>query len=315
MIMIQHRYLFGIRSRNKTYKIRIDSFRPLYILELKVYDLNNYNFLSDIIYVDRTEENIQTIYLTSAEGNRPVLKNYLKPNQEFRIEHYLEETELFFIKYYSKKQSSATEIYGNSINKFSLKNYDAIYHVPRGKGIKLTAEGLYFVQVDSNSTEGFLLNCFGESFPRYTSETDLIACLAYIIKKEDFQTLSKSIDPKKELNKFWAGRRQSHIRDPKGRKSLISIYYSRIRNANIMFTTYKEGWKTDRGMLYIIFGKPDNVRKQNKHEIWFYHPSQKRNQMELIFDKKGARYELERSAELRLPWRAEIQNWEEGVIN
>jgi GWxTD domain-containing protein len=303
-------------SLNKTYKIRIDSFRPQYILELKIYDLNNYNFLSDIIYVDRTVENKQTIYIASAEANRPVLKNYVKPNQEFRIEHYLEETAYFFIKYYSKKQPAASPVFVSAANTFAYKEYDAIYHTPRGKGIKLTEEGLYFVQVDSNSTEGVFLNCFGDNFPNYTNEKDLINSLAYIIKKDDHESLCKASNPKKELYKFWDSRRKNYLKNrPRTQKSLISIYYSRIRNANILFTTNKEGWKTDRGMLYIIFGQPDNIRQQNKHEIWFYHPNHGRNQMELIFDKRGERYELERSSQLRQPWRAEINNWEEGIIN
>ena len=37
-------------------------------------------------------------------------------------------------------------------------------------------------------------------------------------------------------------------------KSLIAIYYNRIQNANLHFTTFKEGWKTDRGMIYVVFG-------------------------------------------------------------
>ncbi len=303
-------------SYNKTYKIRIDSFRPNYILELTIYDLNNYNLLSDIIYVDRTEENKQTIYLTSTEGNRPVLKNYVNPEQEFRIEHYLEETTSFFIKFFSKKQPAATQIYETANNKFNLSEYDAIYQIPRGKGIKLIEEGLYFVQTDSNSTEGFFLNCFGKSFPGYTNKKDMINSLSYILKKEDYESIPHTPKPEKELNKFWDSRRKNYVKNrSKSQKSIVSLYYSRIRNANILFTTNKEGWKTDRGMLYIIFGQPDNIRKQKNHEIWFYHPDNGRNQLELIFNKRGERFELERSPELRRPWRTEINNWEKGIIN
>lgn len=36
-------------------------------------------------------------------------------------------------------------------------------------------------------------------------------------------------------------------------------YYRRVRYANKEFTQYKDGWKTDRGMIYILFGAPNQV--------------------------------------------------------
>ncbi|MCH7783138.1 GWxTD domain-containing protein [candidate division KSB1 bacterium] len=36
-------------------------------------------------------------------------------------------------------------------------------------------------------------------------------------------------------------------------------YYRRVRFANEEFTQYKDGWKTDRGMIYILFGPPNQV--------------------------------------------------------
>jgi hypothetical protein len=46
--------------------------------------------------------------------------------------------------------------------------------------------------------------------------------------------------------------------------------YFFIKKANELFTSYKEGWKTDRGMVYVIFGNPDRVFRENKKEIWLY---------------------------------------------
>ena len=47
-------------------------------------------------------------------------------------------------------------------------------------------------------------------------------------------------------------------------------YFRRVELANYYFTSYKEGWKTDRGMIYIIFGLPDEVFKFSDREVWNY---------------------------------------------
>jgi len=42
--------------------------------------------------------------------------------------------------------------------------------------------------------------------------------------------------------------------------------------ANSFFTSYKPGWQTDRGMIYIIYGPPDYLYKSAKEERWIYSP-------------------------------------------
>ena len=67
-------------------------------------------------------------------------------------------------------------------------------------------------------------------------------------------------------------------------------YYSRVEYANKSYAGYMEGWRTDRGMVLIRFGPPQNIERHpfdsdNKpFEIWYYY-SQNR---EFIFvDETG----------------------------
>src|SRR5690606_14005651 len=62
----------------------------------------------------------------------------------------------------------------------------------------------------------------------------------------------------------------SITRDQERAKKLIRSYFRRVEMANTLFTSYKEGWKTDRGMIYIIFGPPDEVFRFNDREVWNY---------------------------------------------
>lgn len=56
--------------------------------------------------------------------------------------------------------------------------------------------------------------------------------------------------------------------------------------ANKYFTSYKEGWKTDQGMAFIVFGLPDEIRKTSQNEIWYY----KDSRTKFVFIKKGSIY-------------------------
>ena len=66
-----------------------------------------------------------------------------------------------------------------------------------------------------------------------------------------------AIKPKVALDDFWikCGGNIDKARE------LIRIYYTRVFYSNYYFTSYKEGWRSERGMIYIIYGPPDKVYK------------------------------------------------------
>jgi hypothetical protein len=41
-----------------------------------------------------------------------------------------------------------------------------------------------------------------------------------------------------------------------------------VRQANRLFTNYKEGWKTDTGMYYILYGRPSSVSTVGTYPIF-----------------------------------------------
>jgi len=54
-------------------------------------------------------------------------------------------------------------------------------------------------------------------------------------------------------------------------------YYRRVDFANANFGTFIEGWKTDRGMVYIVLGPPNDIERHpfeagsKPYEIWSYY--------------------------------------------
>ena len=68
-------------------------------------------------------------------------------------------------------------------------------------------------------------------------------------------------------------------------------YYKRVEYTNDQFAGWQPGWETDRGMVYILFGPPDQIQRSNPtatnstvYQIWNYYKINK----EFIFrDQNG----------------------------
>lgn len=114
----------------------------------------------------------------------------------------------------------------------------------------------------------------------------LIDQLQYIAKDDE---LSKIRDAKTDAEKlrlyleFWKSKDPTP--NTKRNEALIE-YYKRINYSNEHFATpYTDGWRTDMGMVFIIFGLPNNIERHpydadNKpYEIWEYYE----NNREFVF--------------------------------
>lgn len=81
-------------------------------------------------------------------------------------------------------------------------------------------------------------------------------------------------DKRKYLYKFWK-RRDSNLSTP--RVESRDEYFKRVKEANKLYKqSFTEGWKTDRGRVYIVYGPPTEVERHfmeadvKNYEIWRY---------------------------------------------
>ena len=103
-----------------------------------------------------------------------------------------------------------------------------------------------------------------------------IEALVYIASPEIFDRMNqaKSFSERKKLfEKFWKGV------DPTPETEINELqleYYRRVRYANRHFAILgQDGWHSDRGKIYILYGPPDSVEHQTDnqsrdYEIWRY---------------------------------------------
>ena len=83
--------------------------------------------------------------------------------------------------------------------------------------------------------------------------------VAYIISDEErkaFKNLSNDEERDAFIEQFWL-RRNPNPDSPEN--EFREEHYRRIAYANEHFAAGKPGWKTDRGHIYISFGKPDSI--------------------------------------------------------
>ena len=124
----------------------------------------------------------------------------------------------------------------------------------------------YLIQGDTNSIKSTGFMKVPHYYPKPQTYEELIGPLRYICTKDEYQDIKKQENPRRAFEQFW-------IKNAGGKskaQSAIRKYYQKITDTNKLFTNYKEGWKTDQGMIHIAFGKPDFVYQLNNKQIWKY---------------------------------------------
>jgi len=101
--------------------------------------------------------------------------------------------------------------------------------------------------------------------------------MKYILTNEEKISLKKieKKDMEKQFFTLWKERDPTPETDY---NELMEEYYGRVWYANEHFDAWRPGWETDRGMIYILFGPPDEVQRTNPVstntssilQIWYY---------------------------------------------
>ncbi|MCX6255531.1 MAG: GWxTD domain-containing protein [Bacteroidia bacterium] len=187
-------------------------------------------------------------------------------------------------------------------------------------------EGIYLCSVGRNIKEGFTFLNMGASYPAMTTPEVMIEPLAYLASQDEVAALRSFIKPKLALDDFWI----KYGGNVEKARELIRIYYTRVLYSNYYFTSYKEGWMSERGMIYIIYGPPDKVYKTSEGESWGYRKpviksswggryTLKDDYLFFNFKKKENNfsdndYYLSRSETLVTYWEQAISSWRKGIV-
>lgn len=186
---------------------------------------------------------------------------------------------------------------------------DFLSNIPK----TLNDEGYYFFQSDSTAKTGLLLRTVHDAFPKVKDWNEMVDMVTYISTKKEHETLLAAQDKKKALDAYW----YNLTRNEEAAKGLIRNYFKMVEFANILFTDFKEGWKTDRGMVYIIMGPPQEVNFYEDREVWSYAGIDDTSKIRFTFTRVKTIlsphfYTLNRSRAYQPIWFKNISQWRSG---
>ena len=174
----------------------------------------------------------------------------------------------------------------------------------------------YYLVSDPEKRTGFGFVVGADAYPSLTKPEELVGPLIYISSREERKALFTQENPKRAVDDFWL--KISPLKDRA--RELIRRYYLNVEEANRRFTSHKEGWKTDRGMVMAIFGPPAQVFHSQDLEVWVYEKSQNPESAVFYFFRKRAAnfadiWELKRLSDYDKIWYGVVDLWRKGLID
>lgn len=216
-------------------------------------------------------------------------RNFTEPNSRFGA----------FIKFHPINSSDSLKIIYSIIDALDhaivreersicTRQNVAPYLIDLSQSIKAPGRYSLIVQIKQNDQEAKTQAKFSVSWSNFAFSklniTSAIEALKEFIPEKDYKLAKQMSDSAKEawFQKFWNDRDPTPTTEE---NELQEEFFRRIDFANNQFTVNaldQEGWKSDRGNIYIKYGAPTEVERHideiniPPYEIWYYHHIERR---------------------------------------
>ena len=255
--------------------------------------------------------------LLDTDGKQPQLKNYANVGETVVIGDVAGTRKtLFGVRY--KHEFDAASSPMNTATRPTPKSLtiDSTLTITTGQPFSLPKEGLYYFMEDTTDANGIGVVVVDKRFPKLTRPETLIKPVMYVSTSTEVSELNQAHDTKKAFDRYWLSLMSGN--EEVARRTL-KAYFDRVEEANRLFTSYKEGWKTDKGMIYIVLGAPDRVQRNREREVWVYNRRASVSEINFTFTKKPNQfvedhYELVRYIEYQPIWYPIVEAWRTGAI-
>ncbi len=299
-------------------RIRAEKGR-LYQLNIKAADIIRNEELLKYLYVDkRSEASQQNFMIYSDNMQIPYFPPYVLGNKHFSIKYnQTDKYDSIFVLYYGSEMPLPKPSFTLTREREFLRRPDSIWTLPYNQNslYQLAYNGMYFFQYDTSLKEGLTLLNFGKDFPRIKSPRDMVLPLAYLTSSPEYNEIKNATNQKLAVDNFWL----DCAEDMERARELIRIYYNRVFFSNYYFTSFKKGWMTDRGMIFIIYGPPQAIYTKVNEEEWVYYRKNYTSTVTFVFDNVPSPYAdnnfiLQRSESYDMHWRQAVNAWKNGKV-
>ncbi len=289
--------------------------REKYVLKISLTDNHKISTTSHSIGIDKTNMN-KDDYLVFDKKNRLQFNSYFNISDTLVIWNNTKQKNLF-IKYYNEHFPLAKppfvvgEVKSKEITAdkgFPLIT-DTIFFI-----LPINEMGIYQILESRNTENGMSVLAFENDFPKINTAKDMISPLKYFCTNEEFLQLNEIKNQKIAIDKFWLNRTKGEEGQV---RRIINTFYKRVEDANTFFTSYKAGWKTDRGMIMIVFGAPNIIYQSKEGESWIYGEKNNAFSLNFTFTKMENKftnndYQLNRSLYFKNIWNTAQNAWRDG---
>ncbi len=145
--------------------------------------------------------------------------------------------------------------------------------------------GNYVVEVRAYNRAGRWIGANAKAFmvrwkgmPRALTDLNLaVDQLQYLATEKEFDHIKEAETQEEKQKRFIEFWKSKDLNPNTPRNEKMEEYYGKVEYANKHFGHYIEGWRTDMGMVYIIFGAPNNVDRHpfdidsKPYEVWSYY--------------------------------------------
>ena len=255
--------------------------------------------------------------LFDKNGQQPQLRNFVNAGDTVMLRDVMGTAKtLFGVRYRHDFDAASSPMNTAPRPTSKALTVDSTLTITTNKPFTLPREGLYYFTDDTTATSGIGLVVADNRFPKLTRPEKLIKPVLYMSTSTEISELNQAQDIKKAFDRYWLSLMSGN--EDVARKT-IRAYFNRVEEANRLFTSYKEGWKTDKGMIYIVLGAPDRVQRNREREVWVYNRRANASEVNFTFTKKPNQfvedhYELVRYIEYQPIWYPIVEAWRTGTI-
>ena len=259
-----------------------------------------------ILEINKQAQHSAAGFLLCNEDGIPLMRNYLYKGEKVRLRHAV--ASQVWLYHHPGEQVAAAPPFafaatpdfqaGDSLLKLVFSNSFS-------NTFSLSEYGIYFIP---DGPKPFVIHRFYDGFPEISNPGVMRESLRYISAEAEYQAMFDK-PARAAVDEFWV-KVTGH---PERALSQIRRYYKRVEEANRFFSVAAEGWKSDRGMIYLVYGPPAVVYRTQDSEEWTYgeagNPMSVRFLFNLNVNRPVPDFEMLRSENYRNTWNMAVSNW------
>jgi len=256
-----------------------------------------------------------TVFVADVKG-LPLLRAFVRADEPFQLKGSKEALWVRYFKHSFAQAAPPMDLKGEKTS--PTLQPDSTFQVRGESLLRWQKEGLYLIQKDTNDLYGGIgLLVKKQPFPQIARhKEEAIASLVYISTAKEMEQLQAAQELKPALDRYWL---KMFNGDTQKAAAAIRLYYRQLKEVNMMFTSYKEGWKTDQGMIYLIFGPPNQISAGQDIEQWAYTNKNNFSKITFTFKRQNnpftdQHYVLVRYLEYEPIWYTAIEQWRYGYV-